>query len=129
MYSINHKRVFTPLGDLWTLIIEVINHFSNSTTAFAFTKNPRIFCKCKCHCWAGIMIDKTYYSGQKILGRFETSFVNYEIHYQKLYDLMRQITSLQQILTDPLYVCSSLKHCFLCFKLNQKWYLFFLYIE
>ena len=24
--------------------------FTNSTMAFAFTKNPRIFCKCKCNC-------------------------------------------------------------------------------
>ena len=36
-----HKRVFTPLRDLLTRIIEAIDHSSNSTMAFAFTKNPR----------------------------------------------------------------------------------------
>ena len=38
MYSVIHKRVFTPLRDLPTRIIEAIDHSSNSTIAFAFTK-------------------------------------------------------------------------------------------
>ena len=42
MYSVIQKRVFTPLRDLPTRIIEAIDHSSNSTMAFAFTKNPRI---------------------------------------------------------------------------------------
>ena len=60
--------------------------------AFAFTKNPRIFCKCKCHCWVWRMVDSLYYSSRKIPKRCENSFVNYRIYYQKLCDLMRQIT-------------------------------------
>ena len=38
------------------------------------------------------MIDSLYYSSRKVPGRCENSFVNYRINYQKLYDLMRQIT-------------------------------------
>ena len=38
------------------------------------------------------MIDSLYYSSRKVPGKFENSFVNYRINYQKLYDLMRQIT-------------------------------------
>ena len=38
------------------------------------------------------MIDSLYYSSRKVPGRFEDSFVNYRINYQKLCDLMRQIT-------------------------------------
>ena len=38
------------------------------------------------------MIDSLYYSSRKFLGRCENSFVNYRINYQKLCDLMRQIT-------------------------------------
>ena len=33
-----------------------------------------------------------YYSSRKVPGRCENSFVNYRINYQKLCDLMRQIT-------------------------------------
>ena len=46
----NLQRVFTPLRDLPTRIIEAIEHSSNSTMAFAFTKNPRRKIVCKCHC-------------------------------------------------------------------------------
>ena len=60
--------------------------------AFAFTINPRIFCKCKCHFWIWRMINRLYYSSRKIQQRCENSFVNYRINYQKLCDLMRQIT-------------------------------------
>ena len=60
--------------------------------AFSFTKNPRIFCKCKCHCWVWRMVDSLYHSSRKIPERCENSFVNYRINYQKLCDLMRQIT-------------------------------------
>ena len=35
IYSVIHKRVFTPLRDLPTRIIEAIDHSSNSTMAFA----------------------------------------------------------------------------------------------
>ena len=38
------------------------------------------------------MIDSLYYSSRKVPGRCENSFVNYRINYQKLCDLMRQIT-------------------------------------
>ena len=92
IYSVNHKRVFTPLRDLPTRIIEAIDHFSDSTMAFAFTENPRIFCKCKCHCWVWRMVDSLYYLSRKISERCENSFVNYRIYYQKLCYLMRQIT-------------------------------------
>ena len=92
IYSVIHKRVFTPLRDLPTRIIEAIDHSSNSTMAFAFTKNPRIFCKCKCHCWVWRMVDSLYYSSRKISERCENSFLNYRINYQKLCYLMRQIT-------------------------------------
>ena len=92
IYSVIHKRVFTPLRDLPTRIIEAIDHSSNSTMAFAFTKNPRIFCKCKCYCWVSRMVDSLYYSSRKIQEGCENTFVNYRIYYQKLCDLMRQIT-------------------------------------
>ena len=87
-----HKRVFTPLRDLPTRIIEAIDHSSNSTVAFAFIKNPRRKFFCKCHCWIWRMIDSLFYSSRKVLGSCENSFVNYRINYQKLCDLMRQIT-------------------------------------
>ena len=35
------------------------------------------------------------------MGRCENSFVNYRINYQKLCDLMRQVT---KELTDPVYI-------------------------
>ena len=92
IYSVIHKRVFTPLRDLPTRIIEAIDHSSNSTMAFAFTKNPGIFCKCKCHCWVWRMVDSLYYSSRKISERCENSFLDYRIYYQKLCYLMRQIT-------------------------------------
>ena len=38
------------------------------------------------------MIDSLYYSSRNVPGRCEISFVNYRINYQKLCDLMRQIT-------------------------------------
>ena len=38
------------------------------------------------------MVDSLYYSSRKIPERCENSFVNYRIYYQKLCDLMRQIT-------------------------------------
>ena len=37
----NSQKSFTPLRDLPTRTIEVINHSSNSTMAFVFAKNPR----------------------------------------------------------------------------------------
>ena len=86
------KRVFTPLGDLSTRVIEAIDHSPNSTIAFAFTKNPRYKIFSKCHCWVWRMIDSLYYMSCKMPGRCENSFVNYRINYQKLCDLMRQIT-------------------------------------
>ena len=92
IYSVIHKRVFTPLRDLPTRIIEAIDHSSNSTMAFAFTKNPRIFCKCKYHCSVWRMVDSLYYSSRKISERCENSFQDYRINYQKLCYLMRQIT-------------------------------------
>ena len=97
IYSVIQKRVFTPLRDLPTRIIEAIDHSSNSTMAFAFTKNPRIFCKCKCHCWAWRMVDSLYYSSRKTSERCENSFVNYRIYYQKL------CYSLRRIWTKPLH--------------------------
>ena len=38
------------------------------------------------------MIDSLYYSSQKVPERCENSFMNYRINYQKLCDLMGQIT-------------------------------------
>ena len=91
IYSVIHKRVFTP-RDFLTRIIEAIDHSTNSTMTYAFTKNPRIFCKCKCHCWVWRMVNSLYYSSRQISERCENSFVNYRMNYQKLCDLMRQIT-------------------------------------
>ena len=65
IYSVIHKSVFTPLRDLPTRIIEAIDHSWNSTMAFAFTKNPRIFCKCKCHCWVCQKGNTTIFCCQK----------------------------------------------------------------
>ena len=67
MYSVIHKRVFTPLRDLPTRIIEAIDRSSNPTMTFAFTKNPRIFCKCKKN--ANVNAKKHLHL-QKILGFF-----------------------------------------------------------
>ena len=92
IYFAIHKRVFTPLRDLPTRIIEAIDHSSNSTMAFTFAKNPRRNFFCKCHCWVWRMIDSLYYPSRKVPGRCENSFVNYSINYQKLCDLIRQIT-------------------------------------
>ena len=94
------KGFHTSLGNLPTRIIEAIDHSSNSTMAFAFTKNPRIFCKCKCHCWAWRMVDSLYYSSRKTSERCENSFVNYRIYYQKL------CYSLRRIWTKPLPVAN-----------------------
>ena len=69
----NNKRVFTPLLDLPTRIIEVSDTFWNSTIALAFTKNPRIFCKCKCHFWVWRMVDSLFYSSRKVQERCENS--------------------------------------------------------
>ena len=41
IYSVIHKRVFTPFLDLRTRIIEAVNHSSNST--IVFTENFTIF--------------------------------------------------------------------------------------
>ena len=49
---------------------------NGSTMAFAFTKNPRIFCKCKCHCWVWRMIDSLYYSSRKVPERCENLLQN-----------------------------------------------------
>ena len=92
IYSVIHKIVFALLRDFPTRIIEAIDHSSNSTMAFAFKKNPRRKCFCKCHCWVWRMIDSLCYSSRKVPGRCENSFVNYKLNYQKLCDLMRQIT-------------------------------------
>ena len=93
VYSVIHKRVFTPLRDLPTRIIEAIDHSSNSTIAFAFTKNPtRNIFFCKCQCWVWRMINSLYHSSRKVPGWCENCFVNYRINYQKPCDLMRQIT-------------------------------------
>ena len=48
IYSVIHKRVFTPPRALTTWIIEAIDHSSNSTMAFTKKITSRIFCKCKC---------------------------------------------------------------------------------
>ena len=73
----NSQKSFTPLRDLPTRIIEAIDHSSNSTMAFAFTKNPRRKFFCKCHCWVWRMIDSLYYSSRKVPGRCENSFVTW----------------------------------------------------
>ena len=83
IYSVIHKRVFTPPRDLMTRIIEAIDHSSNSTMAFTKKFTSRIFCKCKCHCWVWRMIDSLYYSSRKIPERWENSFVNYRINLPK----------------------------------------------
>ena len=114
IYSVIHKRVFTPLRDLPTRIIEAIDHSSNSTMAFAFTKNPS-----KCHCWVWRMVDSLYYSSQKIPKRCENSFVNYRIYYQKL------CYSLRRIWTKPVYiktkkVFKKMRELCWCGRCNQK---------
>ena len=82
--------------DLTTRIIEAIDHSSNSTMAFTKKFTSRIFCKCKCHCWVWRMIDSICFSSRKIPKRWENSFVNYRINYQKL------CYSLRRIWTQPL---------------------------
>ena len=57
-----------------------------------YKKNPRRKFFCKCYCWVWRIIESLYYWSRKVLGRCENSFVNYRINYQKLCDLMRQIT-------------------------------------
>ena len=84
IYSIIHKRVFTPPQDLTTRIIEAIDHSSISSMAFTKKFTSGIFCKCKCHCRVWRMIDSLYYSSRKIPERCENSFVNYRIDYQNL---------------------------------------------
>ena len=86
-----------------TLIIEAVNHSSNSTVAF--TKNftsSRIFFFFfgKYYCWVWRMVDSLYYSRRKIPERCENSFVNYRINYQKLCYLIRQITKDLNSATD-----------------------------
>ena len=97
IYSVLHKRVFTPSRDLTVWIIEAINHSSNSTMAFTQNLTSRIFCKCKCHCWVWRMINSLCYSSRKIPERCENFFVNYRINYQKL------CYSLRRIWTQKLY--------------------------
>ena len=80
------------LASFFRYVSKNFDHSSNSTMAFAFTKSPRRKIFCKCHCWVCRMIDSLYYSSRKVPGRCENSFVNYRINYQKLCDLMRQIT-------------------------------------
>ena len=48
IYSVIHKRVFIPLRNLPTRIIEAVNHSSNSTIAFTrkITARCKIVCKC-----------------------------------------------------------------------------------
>ena len=48
-----------------------------------YGKNPRIFCKCKWHCWVWV-IGSLYYSSKMFPERCEISFVHYGIHYPKL---------------------------------------------
>ena len=43
MYSVIYKRVFTPLRELPTQIIEAIDHFSNSTMVLLIYKNAWAF--------------------------------------------------------------------------------------
>ena len=109
IYSVIHKRVSTPPRDLTTWITEAIDHSSNSTMAFTKKFTSRIFCKCKCHCWVWRMIDSLYYSSQKIPERFENSFVNYKIKYQKL------CYSLRRIWTQSLYIY------IVCAQRGTKW--------
>ena len=98
IYSVIHKRVFTPPRDLTTRIIEAIDHSSKSTMAFTKKFTSEIFCKCKCHYWVWRMIDSLYYSSRKIPERWENSFVNYRINNQKL------CYSLRRIWTQPMYL-------------------------
>ena len=107
IYSVIHKRVFTPLPDLPTRIIEAIDHSSNSTMAFTKTFMSRIFCKCKCHCWVWRMIDSLYYLSRKIRERYENSFLNCRINYQKF------CYSLQRIWTQPLYSFSEMNFLYI----------------
>ena len=69
-----------------------MNHSSNSKIAFTKNFTASRKCFCKCYCWVWRMIDSLYYSSQKIPERYENSFTDYRINYQKLCYLMRQIT-------------------------------------
>ena len=90
--SVIHKRVFAPLRDLPTRTIEAIDHSSNSAMAFAFTKILGFFVNANAIVGVWRMVDCLYYLSRKIPEGCENSFVNYRINYQKLCDLMRQIT-------------------------------------
>ena len=96
IYSVIHKRVFTPPRDLTTRITETIDILQTQIWRLQNILGLGFFCKCKCHCWVWRMIDSLYYSSRKIPERCENSFVNYRINYQKL------CYSLRRIWTQPL---------------------------
>ena len=77
MYSVIHRRVFTPLQDVPARIIEAINYFSNSTMTFLIYRNTYAFVELE------KKIESLFYWGQKFSQRCENSFVNYGIHYGK----------------------------------------------
>ena len=70
MYSVNHKRVFTPFRYVPARIIEAINHFSNLNNCILIYRNVKLmsrrFCKSICHCWVERTIDSLYYSSRNI---------------------------------------------------------------
>ena len=72
----------TSSSSLYSNNREAIDHSSNSTTAFAFT---RIFCKCESHGWAERIIDSLpLLFGSEDLGEVWKLFCeSYGIHYQK----------------------------------------------
>ena len=87
IYSVIHKRVFPPLRDLLTWIVEAANHSSNSTMLITgyFTASGSIFCKCHCWDWsAHIMQVKISRWGVNTL-LWITKYItkNFVIHYDR----------------------------------------------
>ena len=88
----NSQKSYHTFRDLPTRIIEAIDHSSNSTMAFAFTKNPRR------KIYVNAIVEFEEWSIASIIrvvrsrGGVKTLLWIIRINYQKLCDLMRQIT-------------------------------------
>ena len=89
IYSVIHKRVFTPLQDISTSTIDSVNQTLNSTMTFTENVMPKHKIFCKCYCWILRMIDRRSWRGVKTLLWITR---NYRINNKKLCYLMRQLT-------------------------------------
>ena len=67
IYSVIHKRVFTPLRDISTSTIDSVNQTLNSTMTFTENVMPKHKIFCKCYCWILRMIDRRSWRGVKTL--------------------------------------------------------------